>query len=142
MNKTLIVITIIIILFILVLSYFSKYWQIDENNLVKKNVGLWKYCISGDSDKRICQNNEVTPLALTYIRIFSFLAIILIILSIVLILKFPNDKRYYVLCLLISGLFSFTSCLIFIADNNTKPILNEELGYSWYLELFGSLLII
>ena len=143
MNKTLIVITVIIIILIIsVVSYLSKYWQIDENNLVKKNVGLWEYCISSEPNKKICQKNEVIPLSLTCIRIFSFLAIILLISSIILILKFPNNKRYYVLCLLISGLFSFKSCLIFISDNNTKPILNEKLGYSWYLELFGSLLTI
>jgi len=142
MNKILILIIIIINLIILITSYFSKYWQTEDNNLVKKNVGLWQYCINNGLNEPICKNNDVTPFSLTCVKIFSFLSIILIISSIILMLKFPNNKRNYVLCLLIAGVFSFSSSLIFISDKNTKPILNEKLGYSWYLQLLGSLLSI
>ena len=55
----------------------------------------------------------------------------------------PKQKEYFVLCLVLAGILSVISVIIWNNDKAFKNYIGDvKHGYSWYLQLFNGLIAI
>lgn len=146
--------SIIILFFIISISTNSWTIKYNKQNILniqtittQENVGIWSECVktssktSENNNENIninnCSNLKSTN-SLIFVKIYILLTLIFIILSTISSLQYDN-KLYTNLFLFLTFLFSFLTCIIW---NSNQVLQDGSLGYSWYLQLFGSILSI
>ncbi len=142
--------SIIILFFIISVSTNSWTTKYNKQNILnietitRENVGLWSECIkssstAGNNNGNInvdsCSNVKSNN-SLIFIKIYVLFTFIFILLSAISWVLY-NNKLYTIVFLILTMIFSFLPCMLW----NSNQVLNDgTLGYSWYLQLFGSLL--
>ena len=142
--------SIIILFFIISVSTNSWTTKYNKQNILnietitRENVGLWSECIkssstAGNNNGNInvdsCSNVKSNN-SLIFIKIYVLFTFIFILLSAISWVLY-NNKLYTIVFLILTMIFSFLPCMLW----NSNQVLNDgTLGYSWYLQLFGSFL--
>ena len=149
---------VILILILGIVAVSTNYWSINNinknnnpdninNNTINSNFGLWKFCQTQGNDKKICINtanlSSNNLQNLNTVKILSISSLFLIALSLYLLYYMPKQKEYFVLCLVLAGILSVISVIIWNNDKAFKNYIGDvKHGYSWYLQLFNGLIAI
>jgi hypothetical protein len=140
--------SIIILFFIIAVSTNSWTTKYNKQNILnietitRENVGLWSECIKSSTtgnNENINMNNCTnvkSDNSLIFIKIYVLFTFIFIILSAISWILY-NNKLYTIIFLILTVIFSFLTCIIW---NSNQVLTDGTLGYSWYLQLFGSIL--
>jgi hypothetical protein len=141
--------SIIILFFIISVSTNSWTTKYNKQNILnietitRENVGIWSECIKSSSTAGNNENinvnncsNVKSDNSLIFIKIYILFSFVFIILSAFSWLLY-NNKLYTIVFLLLAFIFSFLTCIIW---NSNQVLKDGTLGYSWYLQLFGSFL--
>ena len=99
-------------------------------------------CVSADDDSKGYKSNTLTA-----IRAFAIAGMVLLLLADVLIIAAPEHKGYFMISLMLGGLFSIVAAILWTTDKDVnltadqKAASNstEHYGYSWYLGLISGI---
>jgi hypothetical protein len=158
---------VILILILGIVAVSTNYWSTstvsisdNEGDSLKMTgeVGLWKSCTKGSAnipdinvqginiDTANCTDSSDPSVGLKNlktVRILSISSLVLIALSLYLLYAMPKQKEYFILCLVLAGILSVISVILWNNDPGLKePSGNAKHGYSWYLELISGLLAV
>jgi len=145
---------VILILILSIVAVSTNYWSInsitlnnDPDSNITSDYGLWNFCQSQGNNKKTCINTmDITSnnlKNLKTVRILSISSLVLIALSLYLLYAMPNQKEYFILCVVLSGILSIISVILWNNDPAFKNIIGAiKHGYSWYLELISGLIAI
>jgi len=148
---------VILILILSIIAVSTNYWSINSitlNNDPDSNItnitsdyGLWNFCQSQGNNRKTCINtmdiSSNNLKNLKTVRILSISSLVLIALSLYLLYAMPNQKEYFILCVVLSGILSIISVILWNNDPAFKNIIGSiKHGYSWYLELISGLIAI
>ena len=159
MNSNIIKIGVIILILILgIIAISTKYWSTNNIKIYGVNagidIGLWKVCTymkGKNQDKTICNNtnkqNGPDLKHLNAVKILSISSIVLVVISLYLIYAMPKHKEYFILSLVLAGILSIISVILWNNDPSLKNTTGDKSndlkpGYSFYLELSSGLIAI
>lgn len=149
---------LILILILSIIAVSTNYWSINTitlnndpdsiiSNSIKSDYGLWNICQSQGNNRKTCINtmdlSSNNLKNLKTVRMLSISSLILIALSLYLLYSMPNQKEYFILCIVLAGILSIISVILWNNDPAFKNIIGGiKHGYSWYLELISGLITI
>ena len=150
MNPQNIKIGIIIIVLILgIIAVSTNYWSVKNLQFqsidLQSNIGLWKAC-EHSPDNISCFNTTDKSQNFDFkhlqtIKILSISSLVLIVLALYLLYSMPKQKEYYIICLVLAGILSIISVILW----NNEPQLKQykfNNAYSFYLELSSGIIAI
>ena len=98
-------------------------------------------CVSADDDGKGYKSNTLTA-----IRAFAIAGMVLLLLAVVLIVAAPEHKGYFMISLMIGGIFSIVAAILWTTDKDVNlnddrkaAGITEHYGYSWYLGLISGI---
>jgi hypothetical protein len=98
-------------------------------------------CVSADDDGKGYKSNTLTA-----VRAFAIAGMVLLLLAVVLIIAAPEHKGYFMISLMLGGLFSIVAAIIWTTDKDVNLTddekatgATEHYGYSWYLGLISGI---
>jgi hypothetical protein len=159
-NQSIKMYSIILILILGIVAVSTNYWSTTNTiNSINSNtgnpaklsgdIGLWKSCLYDtelSETQSDCTNSSDPSIGLKNlktVRILSISSLVLIALSLYLLYAMPKQKEYFILCLVLAGILSVISVILWNNDPGIKdPSGNTKHGYSWYLELISGLLAV
>ena len=163
-NQSIKMYSIIFILILGIVAVSTNYWSTNTINTIDPDtrnpakmsgdIGLWKSCMyvneSGNTQSDCTDSSESGPDDSTpnlknikTVRILSISSLVLIALSLYLLYAMPKQKEYFILCLVLAGILSVISVILWNNDPGLKdPSNTAKHGYSWYLELISGLLAV
>lgn len=152
---------VILILILGIVAVSTNYWSTstinmndpDNGNSAKMSgdIGLWKSCLylnEQGNTQSDCKNSSDPDIGLKNIktvRILSISSLVLIAISLYLLYAMPKQQEYFILCLVLAGILSVASVILWNNDPGLKDPSNTNTakhGYSWYLELISGLLAV
>jgi len=157
---------VILILILGIVAVSTNYWSTSKGSVpydlqgdtgkYSINIGLWKACTSiegipGSGDNNTCVDSSKSGpdddnpnlKNIKTVRILSISSLVLIALSLYLLYAMPKQKEYFILCLVLAGILSVISVILWNNDPGLKdPLHTAKHGYSWYLELISGLLAV
>ena len=122
-----------------IVGLLTNKWSLAPTPYNGASRGLWKVCtkISCTDITNIPENASTS---FYIVRTLSFLGALLTSLSLLSVFTHRNEK-YHVPLLVIGGLLSIASAVVFVSDKNIFSS-KETLGYSWYLTVVGGALAV
>ena len=102
--------------------------NININNNMRRGINI---------NANSCTSNDDSNF--TAVKIFSVLGLLLLIAGIVLLHMMPEHHIYSVITIVLGGICSLLAAILWSTNKNLKPD-GTNLGYSWYLQLLGSVL--
>lgn len=132
------------IITILAISLATNKWTVISNKIFTANQGVWQSC--GNIDFNIKDINVdvkgekcigTSDSSFTPIKILTVLGLVLIVLGLIL----TNYHTYSNIIIVLGGICSLISAIIWSTNKKLKPD-GTNYGYSWYLQLIGGILAI
>lgn len=131
----------VISLILIVIALLTNNWSKSKSNSIVFNKGLWNTCltykINLDSEKSCEKNKNTTSLTITKILVISSI----ILIGFYLFTKYFNQKLNSINILLLAGIFSILSCIIWAVKENKDEDSNYKLDYSWIINVVASILL-
>ena len=170
------ILVVVTLLILSSLSVFTNTWSVKFGTLdgvsIEGDYGLWKgcaqmkgpdgkviptssqkgvrdmypfsknyTCVSADDDGKGYKSNTLTA-----VRAFAIAGMVLLLLAVVLIVAAPEHKGYFMISLMLGGLFSIVAAILWttdkdvnLTDSDKASGVTEHYGYSWYLGLISGI---
>ena len=149
MNSNIIIgIITVIISIVLGIAIFTNYWSVHSQKITVGNktistgssAGLWQLC-QNVGDSKNCVKYTESDKQSYFSQIFGVLGFALIVLGFIILIFNPKSYTFYSVIMIIGGLSSLLTAINWASDKTVNT--NDTVfGYSWYMELIGSILSI